>query len=101
MLMHAPCPACGKNVDLGVTSACPRCSCDLAPLAACLGSAMWHLRAAATELRLGDWPAASKHAEQSWSLRHSAQAARIGSLAAMALGDTLTALQWRRRATAR
>jgi hypothetical protein len=96
--MQLTCPACGKLTDLGTTPSCPRCSCDLAPLAACLQAAHWHLGVAKAELKSGHWPAAAEQAEESWRLRHSAAAARIGCLAAVALADTPAALRWFRRA---
>jgi hypothetical protein len=96
--MEAPCPACGKSNDLSAPGACLRCGCDLGALAGILTGALWQLKAAARELRTGNWEAAFEHAEQSWSLRHSPRAARLASLAIMALGRSRDALQWMRRA---
>lgn len=96
--MEIACPACGKTADLRTTVACPRCSCDLASLATILEGALWQLRAAADRLRARDWAAALDHAEQSWSLHRSPRAARIGCLAAIALGETKATAHWRRRA---
>jgi hypothetical protein len=98
--METACPACGKTNDLGTTAVCARCSCDLSALARILTGAIWHLKAAARELRSGDWEEALKQAERSWTLRHSPPAARAACLAATALGRRQDALCWRRRAGA-
>jgi hypothetical protein len=98
--MEIACPACGKANDLGTATACARCGCDLAGLVRILAGAVWHLKAAARELRGGDWETALEHAETSWSLRHSSAAARAAYLAAMGLRSERDARQWRRRARA-
>jgi hypothetical protein len=95
--MEISCPACGKTSDLRATTACSRCGCDLGPLAGIIAGSLWHLQAAAGELRAGDWDAALEHAQRSWSLRHSPRAARLAWLATMALGETRDALTWQRR----
>lgn len=95
--MEIPCPACGKMSDLRATTACPRCGCDLGPLARIVAGASWYLQAAAVELRAGDWEAALAHAQLSWSLRHSPRAARLAFLAAVALGEARAAISWRHR----
>ncbi len=99
--MQLACPACGKRNDLetGGTQ-CPRCGSDLADLARISIAAGWHLAIAARCLRHQDSTAALAHAEQSWSLRHSAFSARLAFLAAAALGDAERALLWRHRANA-
>ena len=96
--MEISCPACGKTSDLSATTSCPRCGCDLGPLARIIAGAVWHLQAAAGGLRAGNWAAALEHAQRSWSLLHSPRAARLAFLAAAALGETRDALCWRRRA---
>lgn len=98
--MEISCPACGKTSDLRATTSCSRCGCDLAPLARIIAGALWHLQAAAGELRAGDWEAAFEHAQQSWSLHNSQRAARLAFLAAVALGETRDALSWRQRGEA-
>jgi hypothetical protein len=95
--MEISCPACAKTSDVSATTSCPRCGCDLGPLAVILAGAAWHLQAAAGEMRTRDWKAALEHAQQSWSLYHSRRAARAACLAAAALGETREALSWRRR----
>jgi hypothetical protein len=45
-------------------------------------------------MRLGDYPLALVHAEASWHLLHSAEAARLAFLAAAAQGDSETALHF-------
>lgn len=96
--MEGPCPACGKTNDLSAPGACLRCGCDLGPLARILTGATWHLKAAAQELRAGNWEMAFKQADRSWSLHHSTRAARLAGLATMALGRSTDALHWMRRA---
>jgi hypothetical protein len=95
--MEISCPACAKTSELRDTTSCPRCGCDLGPLARILAGAAWHLQAAAGQMRARDWGAALEHAQQSWSLCHSRPAARAACLAAAALGETRDALTWRRR----
>jgi hypothetical protein len=95
--MEISCPACGKTSDLLATTSCSRCGCDLGPLARIIAGALWHLQAAAGELRAGDWEAAFEHAQRSWSLHRSQRAARLACLAAVALGETREALSWRLR----
>ena len=95
--MEIACPACGKINDLSGATACARCACDLEPLARILAGAVLHLKAAATALRSAAWEGALEHAERSWGLRHSSRAAQVAALAALALGQTKAALQWRHR----
>jgi transcription initiation factor TFIIIB Brf1 subunit/transcription initiation factor TFIIB len=95
--MEISCPACAKTSDLRAATVCPRCGCDLGPLALILAGAAWHLRAAAGQMRARDWRAALEHAQQSWSLCRSRHAARAACLAAAALGETRAALTWRLR----
>jgi hypothetical protein len=95
--MEISCPACAKTSELSAAAACPRCGCDLGPLARIIAGAVWHLQAAAGDLRARNWEAALEHAQQSWSLCHSQGAARVAFLAAAALGETRDALSWLRR----
>jgi hypothetical protein len=95
--MEIRCPACAKGSDLRAATTCPRCGCDLGPLARIIAGAIWHLQASAAELRARNWQAALERAEQSWSLCHSPSAARLAFLAAAALGETRAAVAWRRR----
>jgi hypothetical protein len=57
------------------------------------------LAAAARHLRNGAAREARDDAWRSWSLRHSAEAAHISCLAAIALGDMDGLLEWRNRET--
>jgi hypothetical protein len=95
--MEITCPACGKSSDVRATTTCPRCGCDLGPLARIIAGAIRQLQAAAAELRARNWEAALERAQQSWSLCHSPHAARVAYLSAAALGETRAALTWRRR----
>ena len=96
--MAIPCPACNKADQTAV--ACTRCGCDLSQLHAIVEAAADRLAAAQTALGAANWRGALAAAERSWELLHSAEAARLGFLAAGALGDTGRALQWHRRARA-
>ena len=96
--MTLTCPACGKVALAETAAACARCGCDLSRLARVLRSAAWHLQAAALCLREQDCQAALDHAETSWSLRHSPQAAQMAGLASAGLGDPSRLLQWRHAA---
>jgi hypothetical protein len=95
--MEISCPACGKTSDVGATTTCPRCGCDLAPLVRIVKGALWYMQAAAREMRTGEWESAFEHAERSWSLVRTPRAARLACLAAAALGETRAALSWRSR----
>jgi hypothetical protein len=97
--MEFACPACGKTNDLRTAAACSRCACDLTALAAIIGGAIWHLKAAAREIRAKEWRAALAHAERSWALRHSPRAAQLACLASLALREGGEALRWRGRAS--
>lgn len=96
--MEVACPACGKTNDLRTAAACSRCACDLTALAAIIGGAVWHLKAAAREFRGKEWRTALAHAERSWALCHSPRSAQLACLAALALREGGEALRWRRRA---
>ena len=96
--MALRCPACGKQNSDEAATACARCGADLAELEAILDYAAWHLIESSAQFRARDWETAFWHAEQSWKLRHSDAAARMAFLAAAAVGDTASALQWLPRA---
>jgi len=95
--MRITCPACRKANDTG-DAVCARCGCDFVPLRAVLTAAEDCLAAATAALQGGRWPAALRHAEQSWALRRSAGAARIAFLAAAVAGQTRLAILWHARA---
>ena len=38
--MEITCPACGKSSDVRATTTCPRCGCDLGPLARIIAGAI-------------------------------------------------------------
>jgi hypothetical protein len=94
--MSLTCPACAKPNQNG--ELCQRCGCDLSDLHAVNRAAEWCLRAGREHLRRAAWLQALQHAEQSWDLQHSAAAARDAFVLAAALGDTVAALRWHRRA---
>jgi hypothetical protein len=100
-MMRLTCPACRKpNEIAGLTEAtCSRCGCDLACLCAVQLAAARSQLAAASALRLRDWPAALEQAERSWSFRNTPDAARLAALACVALGQVEALLTWRRRAS--
>lgn len=96
--MPLKCPACGKLIDVEENACCQRCGCDLSRLAQVVQAARSQVRAAAQQVQAGDWRQTLRHAEQSWSLRHSETAARLAFLAAAALGETARAVRWHRLA---
>jgi hypothetical protein len=93
------CPACGKTNDLNRAPACARCGCELGHLAQTLAGAASHLSAATRALRAQEWLEVRRHAQRSWSLRHTPQAAQLAALAAVATGEAQDFLRWRERAS--
>jgi len=93
--MQITCPACGKKSD---TETCPRCNAELGTLRAIRAAAAAHLAAAQAKLSECAWDAALTHAQDSWSLLHTPQSARLACLATAALGDVTALAQWRSRA---
>jgi len=98
--MALACPACRKLNEFfdSTSSPCTQCGCDLSRLRAVGLAAAQSQNAAAISLRFRDWPGALKHAERSWSLLNTTQAARLAALAGAALGQSEALLVWRRRA---
>ena len=98
--MRLTCPACRKlnePTDLAAAT-CTRCGCDLSMLGAVRLAAAQSARAALRALRCRDWSLALEHAQHSWSLQNSPEAARLAALACGALGRIEPLLSWRRRA---
>lgn len=101
------CPACGKTDalpdwpprtgDSAGLAACDRCGCDLSRLRAIRQTADALLRAAKRSLERRDWEGGLSNATRSWDLAHTADGARVASLAAAALGDAAALERWRRR----
>ena len=96
--MSVTCPACNKANQTG--AACSRCGCDLVQLQRILEAAASLTLQARRSLENHAWSDALAHAERSWDLFHSADAAAMAFVAAGGLGDTSGALQWHARATA-
>jgi hypothetical protein len=94
--MTLTCPACNKPGQNA--PACARCGCDLTSLDALGHTAIARLVAAHTALTHRDWLAALHHAERSWQILHTPEAARLAFLAAAAARLTPTALAWHQRA---
>jgi hypothetical protein len=95
--MSVTCPACGKADQEQLT--CSRCGCDLSRLIEVARAAAAAFHRSLACLRAGRRADALAAAEQSWRLCHSVEAARLAFLAAAALGDTSSALSWRRIAS--
>ena len=95
--MLLECPACRKWNEPGAGAACQRCGCDLGWLQAVRRGAARHLDIAAVRARSADWSAALLHAERSWSLRHSPEAARIAFVVSAILRDGHGAALWHPR----
>lgn len=93
--MSITCPACNKPNQ--AQPACSRCGCDLSCLLALANGAAGALSQARNWLHQRDWAEALEWAEESWRLRHTAEAAGIAFLAAGALGLTARALCWHER----
>ena len=93
--MNLTCPACKKTNDIGDSVACQRCGCDLSALIGVRQAALRHLGAASEDLRSGHWRQALNHAEQSWALVHTTEAAQFACLAACALGQGELLRKWR------
>src|SRR4051812_628784 len=86
------CPACNKSAQ--TSPACERCGCDLSQLHRIRAIAAASLNKACSCLRTQEWSDALRHAEASWQLYHSSQAAGVAFLAAGALGETAETLRW-------
>jgi len=91
------CPACGKTDLTADQAGCPRCGCDLRDLWAVAASAAQHLRMAIDLLQAGNREEALSHAETSWTLRHSREAAQAAFLASVCLEKSADGPGWRRR----
>ena len=96
--MFLTCPACNKAGQ--TEAACARCGCDLSRLHTVLEAAASRLAAARASLEERDWPGALAHAERSWHLCHTVEAARVAFLAAAVTGNSTRALAWHRRVEA-
>ncbi|MBX3744091.1 MAG: hypothetical protein KF833_02175 [Verrucomicrobiae bacterium] len=92
------CPACNKTGQ--AEARCARCGCELTELRRIAVAARVHWRMGMEALRQGVWTEALDRAGRSWAMRHSADAARLGFLAAGAAGDSVAACQWHARAEA-
>jgi hypothetical protein len=97
-MVQLTCPCCRKSNELLEADAatCARCGCDLSSLLAVRRRAKAFLDAALTALRARNWSLAREYAERSWSLQHSAAAARVAALACGALGQVEELVGWRR-----
>jgi hypothetical protein len=93
--MDIVCPSCGKANQ---SSPCRRCGCELSPLFLICRAAEAEVRAAGQCLRSGEINDARAHAEHSWELHHSAEAARLAFLACIALNDFARGRLWYQRA---
>ncbi len=91
------CPACGKTGLAEDSAACPRCSCELGELAKVSGAAREEFQKSLRLLRQGSLGESLAHAEVSWTLRHSREAAQAGFVAAIALGGSSSWRLWERR----
>jgi hypothetical protein len=96
------CPSCRKVSSIPLPPPeifdCPRCRCELAPLARIRGEAASLLRRARANLLRGAHAQALAAASSSWNLRHSRAAASIAFVAATIACDTPEAIAWLRAA---
>ena len=89
------CPSCRRiSLVTDDLDACPRCECDLEQLLQIALLAHSKIDQALRCLTTGNWEQALHDAEESWSLRHDARAARIAFLAAIACDDLAEAREW-------
>lgn len=97
--MEIICPACRKANQPadGAEAECTRCGCDLENLLAIAQAAEARLQDACDALRAGRPELALEHADRSWSLRRSPQAAALAALAAAGSADEIAVECWRRR----
>lgn len=91
------CPACGKINDPAETYDCQRCEANLESLIHVREAALQQLGRAHHNLLSGSTAMALEHAKRSWSLHHTAQAARIAFVASMINGSLGQAQQWHQR----
>jgi hypothetical protein len=92
--MEIVCPSCGKANQ---STPCRRCGGELASLFAVCRAAELELRVAGKCLRSRNLDEAREHAERSWKLRHTPEAARLVFLACLALDDFTSSRLWHRR----
>lgn len=81
------------------TADCTRCGCELSILESILLAEAHKIHMGTKSIKTGDPLEALRHAEESWTLRKSAAAARLAFLASLAAGDLEGADLWYMRAT--
>ena len=94
--MAITCPACGKRNDGGIE--CARCGCEISILERIARAAEQELRMGKECLVNGNAPEAFHHAESSWFLKKSPEAARLAFLACLAAADFRRVRRWYARA---
>lgn len=94
--MDIVCPACGKKND--VANECIRCNCELSILEKIARAAEQELFIGRESLYNRDFHGALEHAQHSWRLKKSFEAARFAFLAALAACDFEQAGKWYVRA---
>ncbi len=90
------CPACGKRQPLAVAGAvlCVRCQCDLTLLRDIARRARAAVLTGEEYLRAGLSAPALEQAGVAWGLRHSAEAGKLGFLAAASCHDLRGMRRW-------
>jgi hypothetical protein len=91
------CPACRKDNPIESSAPCPRCETDLEDLRNILRNAQRELELGNAALHKQDWHEAVNHANNSWALKHSQQAAELGVLAAIAGSNSATDVWFKRQ----
>lgn len=99
--MEIKCPSCrktNKDSDMeGLSRQCKRCGGDLSKLFTILEIAEYKLSEAKSFLFKKDAHSALINAEESWKLKHSAGAARLAFLSAVAIKNYSRACAWHLR----
>lgn len=91
--MEIQCPSCKKrNTD---SPECVRCGCELEVLIAILQAAENEISMGTGKLLEGNSLEALEHAQRSWNLKKSSNAAKLAFLANVSTGRYEDALKWR------
>ena len=95
------CPSCRRantiDPDRTVAARCPRCDCELEPLALIRSVAEARTRQACHALANEDFAGAARLAAESWSLMLTPETAACALLAAVTRGDLSAAAHWQHR----
>lgn len=96
------CPYCRKKASPEQYDHCPHCGCEISMLGRLVHASRDSIMLALEALRDGHDRDAHDFAYEAWGLKHSREAAAVGLLCAVSLGDPIEIPRWirRRRAVA-